>query len=496
MVKPAYTIAMAAVLVVAAFAGIALMGDDADGASEGEFNVTYSINGSTIVKETTDGKFTFEAATEVLSGYTEPTGYTFAGWKDVNSTTVYQVDTEYTFISDVTVEPYLSVSGAIVNFVYGDATYTIAKEETSYDVTVEDIKAFAAEAKLTYTEGSDLLDMLTLKEAEFMGFAVEGSEDYITDLADLGLDAAGEVTYTAVFETVYSVSFYFDETTKLTSVDSNRISESDLSALPDAPTMANHTFQGWVDAEGKTVFTYDALNETYVMAKDYVFDKETSLYADFKANMMYVTFMVNGVQYGAISEVSFGNTVNEPVLPAGYAYWAIQTKAPVYGEDGTTIVEEAKYAEFDFETVISENLVLYAIPTDEVPDESIYATFNIEGTIYGPYKVTDRFSIPQTDREGYNFIGWTIQGGDGTLLTSAQVQNYKYTEDVTFVANYEVAEPPAPEEPAFYETTTGQMAIVIVVFVLLFFGYAVYSNMGGIKDKLFGYTISKKEKKE
>ena len=56
---------------------------------------------------------------------------------------------------------------------------------------------------------------------------------------------------------------------------------------------------------------------------------------------------------------------------------------------------------------------------------------------------------------------------------------------------------PAPaEEPAFYETTTGQVAIVIVVFALLFFGYAVYSNMGGIKGKLFGYTISKKEKKE
>ena len=150
-----------------------------------------------------------------------------------------------------------------------------------------------------------------------------------------------------------------------------------------------------------------------------------------------------------------------------------------------------------FTRPITANVTLYAVAADvPVPDESIYATFNIEGTIYGPYKVTDRFSIPQTDREGYNFLGWTVEGGDGTKLTSAQVQNYEYTEDVTFVAVYEVAEPPAPEEPAFYETSMGQIAIVIVIFAILAFGYGVYSNAFGLKDKLFGYTIQKKEKKE
>ena len=171
----------------------------------------------------------------------------------------------------------------------------------------------------------------------------------------------------------------------------------------------------------------------------------------------------------------------------------------VTGEDGTvTTVEE--YVEFTSKSVTAD-MTLYAIAGEApVPDEKVYVTFNIEGKDPYTYLVSDRLTVPSTDRVGYNFLGWTIEGQDVAMMSTDKVQSDiragVYTEDTTFVAVYEVAEPPAPEVPAFYETTTGQVAIVIVVFALLFFGYAVYSNMGGIKDKLFGYTISKKEKKE
>ena len=203
--------------------------------------------------------------------------------------------------------------------------------------------------------------------------------------------------------------------------------------------------------------------------------------------------MVGDDKFDSI-EVRYGGTASELALPEGYAYWAIQTKAAVIGEDGT-VTAPAEYAEYDFSKAVTSALTLYAIAAEAPePDESIYATFNIEGTIYGPYKVTDRFSIPQTDREGYNFLGWTVQGGDGTKLTSAQVQNYQYTEDVTFVAVYEVAEPPAPGEPGFFETTQGKTVGVVIVFILVLFGAALYLNLWGLRSKLFGWKIERKGK--
>ena len=83
-----------------------------------------------------------------------------------------------------------------------------------------------------------------------------------------------------------------------------------------------------------------------------------------------------------------------------------------------------------------------------------------------------------------------------TEKVQSDIRTGVYTEDTVFVAVYEIAEPPAPEEPAFYETTTGQVAIVFIVFIVLLFGYGVYSNAFGLKDKLFGYKITKKSKED
>ena len=306
-------------------------------------------------------------------------------------------------------------------------------------------------------------------------------ENYTTSTDIEGVTVEMGESFVLVYQELYSITWVVDNTQYVGSIDN--ISQ------PADPTKEHYTFIGWADASGKIVLLPGSeLTDVSGITADVTYT------AQFKAEAMSVTLMVDNVQWGSIIEVSYNNTINAPALPSGYAYWAIQTKAPVYGEDGTTIVEPAEYAEFDFATPITSDVILYAIEEDApTPDESIYATFNIEGTIYGPYKVSDRFSIPQTDREGYDFLGWTVQGGDGTLLTSAQVQNYQYTEDVTFIANYVAVEPPAPEEPAFYETTTGQAAIVLIVFVIVLFVAAVYMNIGGLREKLFGWKITRKD---
>lgn len=124
-----------------------------------------------------------------------------------------------------------------------------------------------------------------------------------------------------------------------------------------------------------------------------------------------------------------------PALPEGYKAW-----------------------DFDFEALINENTVVKAI----AEEASFNVTFQIEGKTDVTQK-SDSLTVPATYREGYEFQGWVVAG------TSDYVDpmEYAYTGDVTFVAIYRSIAPVAPEEPGFFETTSGQIALVVIVIVVL-----------------------------
>ena len=459
-------------MVVAAFAGIVLIDDEAD-ATPAEFTqVVYKIDDNNVKADPVSGD-TFVAKSP------EELGLSYKG------TFQYWACGELVFI------PEQSYSTTLEGAASGSITLTAnVLKPTTVEIVNGEAKSVVAVADVINTIKGMSTDSET---ADFVGWLYSGDNKvYVLNEAKdkliLKSDKTTELiveageSLTAQYETIYKVEWFANGV--LVGEGTTAVGGS-LGMPAQDPDRDNYVFVGWFDEKG---IEYDPEK-----ADEYKFVGDTKFTAKYEPVNVKVTFTAG--QFTKEVLVPYGTTVAPIERPTGYAYWAIMVTPEIVNEDGTTT--PAVYEEFDFTTPITEAITLYAIESDpEVPDESIYATFNIEGTIYGPYKVTDRFSIPQTDREGYIFLGWTVQGGDGTRLTSEQVQNYQYTEDVTFVAIYEVAEPPAPEEPAFYKTTTGQVAIVIVVFALLFFGYAVYSNMGGIKDKLFGYTISKKEKKE
>ena len=508
MVKPTYTIAMAAVLMVAAFAGIALVSDDAYAEEPVEETpveetpvevtpvkgtVIYAVGGAQLpVKANGDGTAVLYGPEDVASFYTPAADESFKYWKDNNSETIYQFGATITVPDGGLVLVPGVVKITTATFVSGDAT-----------LTIEPGKLVENEIK------NKIVEMQTAAEGfKFLGWT--SSADKNTDSADVKYyiyDAASDkfvsydeakdpytvgagVTMTAQFQELYVISWVVD----------NTIYKGDVSdiKMPTAPTMPNHTFLGWADASGKVVIEPDATAEEISKVIE-ALTGDTTFTAKFEADRYTISLLVGDKIYGTAT-ATFGVDFVMPALPDdSYAYWATKVVKEVTGEDGTvTTVEE--YVEFTSKSVTAD-MTLYAIAGEApVPDEKVYVTFNIEGKDPYTYLVSDRLTVPSTDRVGYNFLGWTIEGQDVAMMSTDKVQSDiragVYTEDTTFVAVYEVAEPPAPEVPAFYETTTGQVAIVIVVFALLFFGYAVYSNMGGIKDKLFGYTISKKEKKE
>ena len=474
---------MAAIMVAAVFAGVVLMDDEASAEKTEVTQVSYVIGDNTLTYPVNeDSTFVVKDISEFDVEYAG----TFDGWLGEGSVV-------YTAGQTVKVSSMTAEDGKLVLTAQfeGQDQVTYIVEGKPY--AQEFIDPATSGAPAIPSEAQDAID--ALKDKKLVGWIYSADGKTYTPGKLPETVKHGE-TLTAVFQDIYEVYWSIDGTVTA----SGNVSEMNA---PQAPTKDNYTFIGWKVGD-KLVITYNSGLVTdspkdfedfgyRFVDKDYKFTADTTFVAYFEPVQLTVTLITGDETETQIA--AYGEVYRMPALDSGYVYWATKVVKEVTGEDGTvTTVEE--YVEFDFTKALTEDITLYAIPEEDVPDESIYATFNIEGTIYGPYKVTDRFSIPQTDREGYNFLGWTIQGGDGTRLTSEQVQNYQYTEDVTFVAIYEVAEPPAPEEPAFYETTTGQVAIIIVVFALLLFGYAVYSNMGGLKDKLFGYTISKKEKKE
>ena len=177
-------------------------------------------------------------------------------------------------------------------------------------------------------------------------------------------------------------------------------------------------------------------------------------------NIYYtVTFMAGETVIGTATVLE-KTKATAPELPEGYKAW-----------------------DFDFETPITADTTIKAIAKEAVFD----VTFVIEGKTPVTQK-SDSISVPATAIDGKVFKGWVVQG-ESSYVDPA---TYKITQDVTFVAIYDKA--PAPAGPGFFQTTTGQCTIVILVVLVLAFIYAVHTNMWGLKDTLASFKLQRVKK--
>lgn len=322
-------------------------------------------------------------------------------------------------------------------------------------------------------------------------------------------------------------------------VDGVRIGEADtknVGTLPVAPSKENYNFLGWA-IDGKTVFTYNAglvtaTNDGYVLVPECqkagvttpdeflaAQTEDVTLTAVFEPVLMTVTLVAGDATVGTIT-APYGTTIVAPQLPEGYVAW-----------------NTAEGVAFDFATPITENITLTAQAGEVIPVYNV--TFEIEGKASIVQK-SDSMVVPNTAREGYEFQGWVVKGSS----TYVDPMTYEITEDVTFVAVYKVASegaytvtfkiadktpitqkadslavpdtyregyafqgwvvegetqyvdpmtypiesdvtfvavykevaPPAPEEPGFFSTPAGQCVAVLVVFAIGVLGYLIYTG--------------------
>ena len=315
------TMIIAAIFVAAAFAGIAVIGDDADAedSSSAITSIAYKVGENTFViplteAERTAGAVTLKTLAEL--GATADAGMAFKCW--TNNTTNYTAGS--TFVVTGLTEPVELVAD-FTPVVY-TATFVDhdGKEISKVTGSIRDpTGATITAVKLTAQAPADP----TREGYIFAGWMTAGAETAVkkSSLPDLTAD----VTYTATYVVDHLITF----------VDGDKTYQSHVSDLtvPDLGTRVGFNFLGWFDDKGIQVLD----------PKTAAYDADATLTAKWEPINVYVTFIAGS--YSKEVAVLYGETVIEPALPDGYERWDFDFTVPIT-EDVTVkavaVAEEAK----------------------------------------------------------------------------------------------------------------------------------------------------------
>ena len=463
------TILAAAILAMAAFAGVMVVGDDTDAADAEQFFVTYAVDGKTIVTlpADADGKVKLLSINVAEDTYKIlKANYDLIGWNyfDGTVTIKYEPEAALTLTKSITLEPAWDLEDDMVavNFIADDKA--VCDEQVVGKETVDGITVPANPSKAGF---------------KFVGWypSTDAKQTVDNNIVAGKIKAPAEsVTYVAKFVAIYDITFVVEGTT----ISTISTGDGAITQIPSAPSKAHYNFLGW-GLDGKVVITYNAgltekgdddgyrIDGKDITASKYFDDVQANIQfvAIFEPVQLTVTFQVG--EFVSTQTVLYGEKAMKPELPAGYIAWMLGEK------------------EFDFDTPITENITIVAL---EGEPATVYAvTFEIEGQT--PVKLDSenyKKSIPDTAREGYAFQGWVVKGASQYV----DPMTYEITGDITFVAVYKEVAPPEPEQPKFYQTPLGQCAIILAVFVVGLVFYGIFTGRINVPK----FKISRVEKTE
>lgn len=471
-----------AVLAMAAFAGVMIVGDDADAADEVTYKVTY-VYGDNVRASTSGATIAKLMAFDEAFGVECPEGYTFDKWK-IGSSLYAEEATDVEIAGDVTVEPTFKVKEdkAVVIIVDGDKSEKIVLEATipegesdpvASGISKDQITAAltALGVKFSITDDTKVVS-IEKTGFKFEGFQIKesGAGMYSYDVDDLTGTAGKEVVYKMVYTPIYNISFVVEGASVLEITSDKVVLNTNADRpgnrpIPVAPSKDNYLFMGWYNAVGEKIIGYSSdKNEYTYSVKDFKFTENTTLYAKFVPVTFTVTFV-----YGedravfATETVKYGDLAIEPKgLPEGYKGW-----------------------DWNFGVPIEADTEIPAIEADPVTVYTV--TFEIDGKAPVTQR-SDSMVLPDTAIEGKVFQGWVVKGESQYV----NPMSYDITGDITFVAVYKEADPPAG--PGFFQTTEGKCVGVLIAVVIIAFIYAVYTNMFGLKDVLTSVKITRVKK--
>ena len=336
--------------------------------SSTDYTATFNTDGGSAVSAITgSGAITLPAA---------PTkdGYTFAGW-DLNGTT-YAAGDSYTLTGDVTFT----------------ALWTAV--QTDYTATF-DSNGGSAVSAITGSGAITLPAAPTKAGYEFAGWLLDGTTYAAGDTYTL----ASDVTFTAQWNQIYTVTFY--------DIDGTTVLGTASGVEGTAITYPEYT------AEEGYVYSWNPAGITTIPAAD------TAITLTRTAAESYIAFETNGGSAVETITGAYGDAVSAPAAPTktGYTFngW----------------YSDAELTEpYTFSTLPASGIIVYAGWTANTYDAYFYVTYNGESTLYETVEDVaygSTFTAPELpEEEGYSFTAWT----PATFVMDAEGKDYYTTKTV------------------------------------------------------------------
>lgn len=293
---------------VAAFAGVVLVGNDETDAEETpSYSVAYIVGDRTYTVPSDTATVKLKTIDELGASASIPEHKTFVQW--------YALDGETKTCYE---------AGSTLILTAGTNTIYAELKDTVYTATFKDRSGAVIGEPVTGTYDSVSLAAKAPKAPAidgmiFAGWLADGA-DKTVQTKDLGMLVA-DVAYTAIYTVDYKITFIDGDKTYYTCVSKLTV--------PDLGDRTGFTFLGWFieSAEGP-VQVADPAN--------YKYTADTTLTAKWEPMNVYVTFIAGA--YETTVAVLYGQTVVVPELPEGFVAW-----------------------DFDFSTPITEDITVNAI---------------------------------------------------------------------------------------------------------------------------------------
>lgn len=302
------------VVLLAAFAGVAVMGDayaEGDGAADSgsetpetptepavTATVVYHI-GTTVVNDTVTG--TGAAIPTILKdlatlGYSIPAGKTFHGWstseivEGTAPTNVYSAGSTYSVgvAAGVNLYAYITADVYTVSFTYEDGTVIFSDNTKSYGQTV---------ALPVISEVKGAGKVIEFVDGQcFIGWALKNTTEVVIASDAVEATVTGNAVYVAVYAHNPVLTFIVDGTTTYSHTVYGIV-------IPSAPTKEGFTFVGWSDGT-RTIADLSAFAAEVVA--------DTTLVAVWEPAVYTVHFYADGEEILPAQSVKHGELVTEP----------------------------------------------------------------------------------------------------------------------------------------------------------------------------------------
>lgn len=316
-----------AILMCAAFAGVAVAGDDANAESQ---VLKYTV-GTTVYSETVDTD-TVTLKDLATLGYTIPEGKTFKGWASADPTqstptTIYSAGSTYALSTGLTLWAVIEDVTYKVTFAYADGTAILTKDAQTYNTDL------TLPAKATSVASGKVLAFREVDGQIFAGWALKADPATVVIApSETKIKVTGDADYLAVYIHDPVLTFLVDGTQTYKHTEYGAV-------LPTAPSKEGFSFVGWSDGD-QTILAGDLAA--------YVADLKTDvvLTAVWEPAVYTVSFTVDG-ETVLTQSVKHGETVTEPkIIPAkeGFSFsgWLVGDKA------------------YDFATIVTGDLTITA----------------------------------------------------------------------------------------------------------------------------------------